>query len=689
MKGLYFYKLVSPYSEDVTKDCKLTVNEIDHNFLTLKTLKDADIRDFYIDNENGFLVLETNNGEKFKADISHFSKNVCVEFDKDAGTIAIHHDGVVDVIDELITKSNISAEIETNIMTDETLNGNGGNNNPLGLTNVEKTSSYKSVIKVIDKTQGCHLPCGDRNKLGDRYLTYEEYNEHGYLYNYHSAQRFVQELHSDWRIPTKADWDNMLNAIEVCDEDKNHDVSSCNNVLGKLAGKYLKSQDKWVKVNNCHAPMHNPCNCHCGCNDSDISNEGDDIFIEDECAPKPKPVTPYGVDAYGMRILPSGYGDGGMMMDYFGRRAKFWTSTDIGVTNMYVKRFDYDRSGVSQYAENPRSLASLRLVKDYDGGNFNAIETINGVNYKAVLMPAENTKHGFSIWLASNIAASQKKYCPVLPNNGELLSDKKVFFINEWNGFDWDKKELQEGDSLMIKFGPDCDKDAEYRLVNGELINIKKDIISTVENKYDNDIDDLQSRVNVIEEEIGEIKQSIAVINDKIVELDAKDKSLDEKIDAEIEERKEVDTQLLGNIEELKEADAQILASLSAETEERKEVDAKLEEAINTESEERKEFDMQISESLSAETEERKEVDAQILASLSAETEERKEVDAKLREDIDAEKERSAAMDEYLKGRLISQSGSTYNFAEGFLMLVTDDPNNTIRIDLDSNYGEF
>ena len=689
MKGLYFYKLVSPYSEDVTKDCKLTVNEIDHNFLTLKTLKDADIRDFYIDNENGFLVLETNNGEKFKADISHFSKNVCVEFDKDAGTIAIHHDGVVDVIDELITKSNISAEIETNIMTDETLNGNGGNNNPLGLTNVEKTSSYKSVIKVIDKTQGCHLPCGDRNKLGDRYLTYEEYNEHGYLYNYHSAQRFVQELHSDWRIPTKADWDNMLNAIEVCDEDKNHDVSSCNNVLGKLAGKYLKSQDKWVKVNNCHAPMHNPCNCHCGCNDSDISNEGDDIFIEDECAPKPKPVTPYGVDAYGMRILPSGYGDGGMMMDYFGRRAKFWTSTDVGISNLYVKRFDYDRSGVSQYAENPRSLASLRLVKDYDGGNFNAIETINGVNYKAVLMPAENTKHGFSIWLASNIAASQNKYCPVLPNNGELLSDKKVFFINEWNGFDWDKKELQEGDSLMIKFGPDCDKDAEYRLVNGGLINIKKDIISTVENKYDDAIDDLKSHVDVIEDEIIDIKTSISNINNKIVDLESEDKRLDEKIDAETKTREEVDTQLLGNVEELKEVDAQILASLSAETEERKEVDAKLEEAINTEAKERKEFDMQISESLSAETEERKEVDTQILASLSAETEERKEVDAKLREDIDAEKERSAAMDEYLKGRLISQSGSTYNFAEGFLMLVTDDPNNTIIIDLDSNYGEF
>ena len=656
MKGLYFYKLVSPYSEDVTKDCKLTVNEIDHNFLTLK---DADIRDFYIDNENGFLVLESNNGEKFKADISHFSKNICVEFDKEAGTIAIHHDGVVDVIDELITNSNISSEIETNIMTDETLNGNGGNKNPLGLTNVEKTSSYKAVIKVIDKTQGCHLPCGDRNKLGDRYLTYEEYNEYGYLYNYPSAQRFVQELNSDWRIPTKADWDNMLNALEVCNEDKNHDVSSCNNVLGKLAGKYLKSQDKWVKVNDCDNTMYSNCNCNCncGCDDSDISNEGDDIFIEDECAPKPKPVTPYGVDAYGMRILPSGYGDGGMMMDYFGRRAKFWTSTEIQVTNMYVKRFDYDKSGVVQVADNPRSLASLRLVKDYDGGNFNAVETINGVNYKAVLMPSENTKHGFAIWLASNVAASQKKYCPVLPNNGELLSDKKVFFINEWNGFDWDKKELQDGDSLMIKFGPDCDKNAEYRLVNGELINIKKDITSTVENKYDDAIDDLKSRVDVIEDEIVDVKQSIANINDKIVELEDESKRLDEKIDAETKAREEVD--------------AQLWEAINSEYSARTEVDAQLWDAINNESKERNEVDAQLWDALSAETVDRVSVDHEIWKSLNAEI------------------ERSVSMDEYLKGRLISQSGSTYNCSDGVLTLVTDDPKNTIIIDLDSNYGTF
>ena len=41
MDGLYYYKLVSEYPEDVTKNCKLTIQEIDHD---LKTLKDFHIK---------------------------------------------------------------------------------------------------------------------------------------------------------------------------------------------------------------------------------------------------------------------------------------------------------------------------------------------------------------------------------------------------------------------------------------------------------------------------------------------------------------------------------------------------------------------------------------------------------------------------------------------------------------------
>ena len=660
MNGLYFYKLVSSFPEDVTKDCKLTVNEIDHNFMTLKK---SDISNFYLDNDKGFLVLETKGGETYKADVSHFAKDVSVKYDKETGTIEINHDGVVDVIDDIVTKGNLSTEIVANIITDDTLVGNGSDINPMGLSNVEKTSAYKAVIKVIDKTKGCCLPYFEKNALGDRYLTYEEYNEYGYLYNYPSALRFVQDIESDWRIPTKADWDNMLNAIELCDEDRNHDAVSCNNIFGKFAGKFLKSRDKWLNSECCDDDCHHH-DC-CGHDDDcSCSNECDYDYLEtssvddcscnhhhdccdhhhhdccnhhhhDCCHPHHKCIKPNGIDSYGMRILPSGYGDGGMMMDYFGRRAKFWTSTEIQVTNMYVKRFDYDKSGVVQVADNPRALASVRLVKDYDGSNFRTVETIGGVNYKCILMPAKNTTHGYLIWMASNLNASQKKYCPVLPNNGDISSNKKVYYINEWNGFDWVKKELMEGDSLVIKFGPDNERNAEYRLINGQLINIKKDIISNVENKYDSAIDEINGRLDVLEGEVSDIKDSIADINDKLVENDKFHQYLDERIDAEIKAREEVDTQMW--------------------------------EAINNE--------------VSARTD----VDNQLWDAVNGIISSDEDVHKELWDAINNEIERSVEQDK----RLLAKEGSTFVCAEGILTLKADDPKNDIIIEWDGNYGTF
>ena len=636
MNGLYFYKLVSSFPEDVTKDCKLTVNEIDHNFMTLKK---SDISNFYLDNDKGFLVLETKGGETYKADVSHFAKDVSVKYDKETGTIEINHDGVVDVIDDIVTKGNLSTEIVANIITDDTLVGNGSDINPMGLSNVEKTSAYKAVIKVIDKTKGCCLPYFEKNALGDRYLTYEEYNEYGYLYNYPSALRFVQDIESDWRIPTKADWDNMLNAIELCDEDRNHDATSCNNIFGKFAGKFLKSRDKWLNSECCDDDCHHhdccdhddDCNCSndcdydyletssvddCSCNHHHHHHDCCDHHHHDCCHPQHKCVKPNGVDSYGMRILPSGYGDGGMMMDYFGRRAKFWTSTEIQVTNMYVKRFDYDKGGVVQVADNPRALASVRLVKDYDGSNFRAVETIGGVNYKCILMPAKNTTHGYLIWMASNLNASQKKYCPVLPNNGDISSNKKVYYINEWNGFDWVKKELMEGDSLVIKFGPDNERNAEYRLINGQLINIKKDIISNVENKYDAAIDEINGRLDVLEGEVSDIKDSIADINDKLVENDKFHQYLDERIDAEIKAREEVDTQMWeainNEVSARTDVDNQLWDAINGEIVQREDVDDQLWRAVNGEISARTDVDAQMWEAINNEVSARTDVDNQL-----------------------------------------------------------------------------
>ena len=78
MNGLYFYKLVSPYAEDVTKDCKLTINEIDHNFLTLK---DADIKDGTFNGDENTIVLNRNNGDKIVIDMSSVLNDITYGFD--------------------------------------------------------------------------------------------------------------------------------------------------------------------------------------------------------------------------------------------------------------------------------------------------------------------------------------------------------------------------------------------------------------------------------------------------------------------------------------------------------------------------------------------------------------------------------------------------------------------------------
>ena len=65
--GLYYYKLVSPYKEDITKNCKLTVNEIDSNFLNLK---DVDIMSAELDEKTYSVVLTRNNGDKLVVDLT-------------------------------------------------------------------------------------------------------------------------------------------------------------------------------------------------------------------------------------------------------------------------------------------------------------------------------------------------------------------------------------------------------------------------------------------------------------------------------------------------------------------------------------------------------------------------------------------------------------------------------------------
>ena len=591
MKGLYFYKLVSPYSEDVSKECKLTVNEIDHNFVTLK---DADIKDFTFDENSNIVSLVRNNNEKLMVDLSPMidgiTRNLSVDYDNVKGVITIDFNGERVTIDGLITDENIYSEAITEVITDGSLNGLGSKKIPLGVASVEKTGVYRPAIKLIDRTIGEFLPKPCNLRKGDRYVTYENVSDYGYLYNYNAVTKINEDLKHGWRVPTKEDWDNMLNAIEPCDDFRNHNSALANNMLGKIAGKLLKAKHFWKNSEDCIV-----ISCEC--------NVDEEIFDVDDFTPKTKPnekkISPKGSDSFGMRIMPSGFHDGCEITDYFEKRGIYWTNSVINETDVYVKRFDYNKSGVIQNVESPRNYFSLRLVKDYEGWNHQQVEFINGMDYNTILLPSLNTKNGFTIWTLENVAFSNEKYNPIEPNNGEGISYCKRYFINEWNGFDWEKKQMHEGESIVLFKGLEGEHNMEYRIMNGVLYSEAKTI-------YDKIMEWVQPEIDRIDEEIINLKDIVGdglvdeegnriTITDKVDELD---KNVGEGFFDEEGNRVTITDKLKQEIEDRVAADEQLRNDLDKEIAERIEADKKLQEAIEEEARQREEADTLLQEEI-------------------------------------------------------------------------------------------
>ena len=568
MKGLYFYKLVSPYSEDVSKECKLTVNEIDHNFVTLK---DADIKDFTFDENSNIVSLVRNNNEKLMVDLSPMidgiTRNLSVDYDNVKGVITIDFNGERVTIDGLITDENIYSEAITEVITDGSLNGLGSKKIPLGIASVEKTGVYRPAIKLIDRTIGEFLPKPCNLRKGDRYVTYENVSDYGYLYNYNAVTKINEDLKHGWRVPTKEDWDNMLNAIEPCDDFRNHNSALANNMLGKIAGKLLKAKHFWKNSEDCIV-----ISCEC--------NVDEEIFDVDDFTPKTKPnekkISPKGSDSFGMRIMPSGFHDGCEITDYFEKRGIYWTNSVINETDVYVKRFDYNKSGVIQNVESPRNYFSLRLVKDYEGWNHQQVEFINGMDYNTILLPSLNTKNGFTIWTLENVAFSNEKYNPIEPNNGEGISYCKRYFINEWNGFDWEKKQMHEGESIVLFKGLEGEHNMEYRIMNGVLYSEAKTI-------YDKIMEWVQPEIDRIDEEIINLKD---IVGDGLVDEEGNRVTITDKLKQEIEDRVAADEQLRNDLDkeiaERIEADKKLQEAIEEEARQREEADTLLQEEIDT-----------------------------------------------------------------------------------------------------------
>ena len=759
-KGLYYYKLQSPYPEDVTKNCKLTINEIDSNFLSLK---DEDIKSAVFDKESKAVILTRNDGDTIAVDLSDATYNLNVDKDcTDSGvTLTITFDGKNGqesfTINNIVTADTFKNVIENNVLskviTDGTLKGDGTVTAPLGINGTEKTGVLAPVKEVIDLTNGRKLPTAA--KKGTRYLTIESVNDYGYLYNVAALSKISNAAKADgkgWRVPSKADWDALLNSIEPCSY-ANHETASCHAELGRYAGKYLKSECGWVGQEDCACASTKPMN---GCELPSTDNSY--VDASDSTVPSQTIDTPKGIDKYGFGIFPSGYA----MLDGYNRprfseyknTAIFWTTSHVyGDENqdIYVKKFDWNKSGVMQEAQCPTPYFSVRLVKDYDGSNYFDTEYIDGVAYKTVLMPKSK-----QVWLASNYAKKEGfiKYTEggevpevVDVNNGQVRDNRKVMFINEWNGDYWEKRPMNEGETVIVEDNCSMSGSSEVKTIcwsneNGDKECVEVEIPTVVQNNLSYrvyttencdqalvNVDDLaierilNTIIPIIENERKERLESESEIRLAIsAETQARisgDTELSTRLELEESNRKTADTNLWAEINNEKLArasgDTELSIRIDEETSARTEADNAIEEKINSLSGDTNASLEAIREAISAETNAREEADADLNTKLNGEVDRAKEAEKGLSDRIKAEGERAIQAENSLSTRIdeeaaratskeneinnqlvdTSKSPFTMSIASG-----KDAPNivipskdnldsHAIKIVLDSNFGEI
>ena len=666
MKGLYFYKLNSPYSEDVTKNCKLTINEIDSNFLSLK---DEDIASAEFDKKSKSLVLTRNNGEQLIVDLSDVTYDLNVETSCSAdegASITISYDGAdgnqTVTFDHIVTVDNlrsvIGSDLLTKVITDGTLKGDGTISSPLGLSGTEKSGMIAPVKGRLDLTKGGKLP--EVAKLGTRYITIEYVNDYGYLYNGEALAKITESLEKEgkgWRVPTKADFDVLLNSIEPCDY-QNHNSAKCHIDLGLVAGKYLKTECGWLGEPDCECTSTAPMT---GCSVQDQVSSEDTDYVEGEQnieitdEPNLNLESYQGVDKYGMGILPSG----NAILDafnrpqanYFKEKSFFWTSTHVHGDidqDVYVKVFDWNKTTVSQAAECPSPYYSVRLVKDYDGSNYFDSEYIDGVLYKTILFPKSR-----QVWLATNYAKNEGFETSGVPmitdvNNGEVLEKRKALFVNEWNGEYWEKRALNEGETVVVEnpcFDSEGDQVRTVCWLDQEGVKHCVDVTIPKETQSN-----VEYRVYTTDGCNKELVNTDDIVVERIVNI------MTPMIEDERNERVKGDEQLWSALEQeaaaRTEVDDQQWAAINAEAEARAEVDNQQWEAIKAEADARAEVDNQQWDAINQEAEARAEVDNQQWDAINKEAEARAEVDNQQWEAINQEIGRATAAEEALDAKI-------------------------------------
>lgn len=601
--GLIYYKLdanVNGFPGDITKNCGLRGEEIDGNF---NFLRGYDIKSISFDTF-GTMYLTRYNGEVLtakQADTPEYDFN----YNPESGSLTIvTPDGKEIVLSGF--------KVTTNVYHDYSLDGYGSQELPLEVSSLAKTGRYLPAIKLIDTTledeEGNRLEMlpTEKNAKHDRYVTREKISRFGRLFPLSGVEKISKRLEaisSEWRVPTKADWDEILNVIDCAKP--NHDKTESNIDLGEFAGSALKSTKYW--------------------------NEDNAGILLSE-------------DKFGFSIYPVGY-CGNRGKDYygsFGLSAGFWTSTvEDNEKDMFVKLFEHDSELVGQRTWGENYYLSLRLVKTFTGNNFNDAEDIDGFTSNCIHIPGTST-----IWTKENIAFSQEQYDAFYPKKWKEFEDVDVddnsyvirYFINDWNGNGWDKHEIKEGEGIVLYEGENG-RMHEWLLVDGELI----DSAVLIKTEFQEEINHIHNRIDT---EIADREEVDRQIWNELVNESKTREKIDNELWAAIEDESKLRT----------EVDNQLWEAVANEGKTREEIDNQLWATINQETVTREENDNKIWKALNDEVNRAQKVESDIWAGLENEGKIREDEDIKLYEAVKNETNRAQQVESELNDAIIKEA---------------------------------
>ena len=637
--GVTYFKLKSEFPGDYTKNCGLLAEEMDGNFYFLRGY---DIDTITLDDERNLVITRVDKDyAPMKVSLNEEFKKTTFEFDKENGSIIVTYpDGTTDSVDGFLV-----AGKDVKMATDNTIDGDGTLYNPLRLSGIEKTGTYAPAEKFVDisnSTMG-RLPEGEYR--GQRIVSKEKIDTFGMLYTMEAMEKIqsaLTETGSEWRVPTKEDWDDLLNSLE-CAEYRNHSAIS-STWLGEVAGAGMKSANLWsanttTESGNCLTPA-----------------VGRDIIG--------LTVLPVGITPDRNAILQDDDAD----VEGFEKMAGMWSQTKNPEGNAFVKIFGYNHPEVFQDTYGVGARLSLRFVKEYTYDNNNEIEEILGIPVPTQLVYSIHDDYQYAkVWTKVNFYSNE--YDGVTYKGWSAATDedrgvKIVYYINEYYDGRWHKKMMNEGDSVVIidyavSGGDFSDQDYsndystsgatiryhEWRVINGELV----DTLESVMGEFSSTLKDLSEKIESLSAVTKDFSgATVEALNE-----------ISKKIDEEKERAIGVETQLNEDIQAEKKRAIAVESQLNADIHTEKERAIAAENALTERIESEKNRALQAESALNAliYAERDRAVEAESALTVAIEKEKNRaiEVETALSDAISAEKVRAISAETFLNDSISTE----------------------------------